>query len=197
MNVNTASIISYVDCVCKDAAKSENRPFDVLWQFCIVKDNVILSVKTKYNRVAVRVLYRLVRNFNKRFPTLHLRLVSSGIFDMRVMFDSEFDNVHGFNVHPLSQGIDPNYSFTEWDLFGEPVTIQTFVDDSLISPDAGKPGKEVVNKHYENFINLTGDNAYFVKTHDWNTYCKNYEKYMECSHIKSNKPIRIIKEEIM
>lgn len=167
-------VIRYINRVCEDAAKSVNRDNDVQWQFCIIKNNVVFSMRSKYIKVRSRILYRLARNFDNKFKGLHFKFIPAYTYDMRMRFTGMYDSTRGFSVHELREGIDLNYSFAEWNFFGKPVTLQSFQDNELISEDAGKPGIKVANKHYENFVDLTGDPGYGMHTHDWGTYCKDY-----------------------
>lgn len=174
--LNPQTMQSYIQKVCSEAAVSENKPDNTMFQMCIINDYVIVSIKSPYIRVSRKILYRLAKNFNQNFKSAQLKLIASNKTDMRLLLaDDIFDSMRGFDVFPLSQGIDPNFSIAYWEVFGKPCSLQSFRDNSLISEDAGKPGTKYANLHFENLVNYSGDPAYGVNTKSWNKYTADYQ----------------------
>ena len=115
MDVATAkSIENYLNIVCADAAKAEQRENDVEYQFAELNGTVILAIRTKYLRMRRRILYRLANKFetNIHKPPCVMGMRPSEIPEvLRLPYDE----------YP---GVDVNYSVVEWPIFGKPFTIR-------------------------------------------------------------------------
>lgn len=122
--MSSNDITSYIITVCKDACKSENRPYtSIQFQYTIIKDKIfVFALKCKYDRVVRRILYRLHNNFEKKFGL---------VFNSIVSYKHEYRSGPIFANHQM---IDYNYSFAEWDVFGEWNTLSYYDFDPDLNP---------------------------------------------------------------
>lgn len=167
--LNTKRICDYINKVCAEAAASEGRPNDVKWQFCMVHNHMIFAMKTGYIRVWRRVMYRLQRNVEKNFG-VQFKPISTNVRDS-LSWDDKF---HGYDFFPMSDGVDPNYSFTSWELFGEKGTLRAFRDELLLNPQFNMEGSKCASKHYQDLCELHGVEQ--IKYSSWEDYCEDYKK---------------------
>lgn len=58
---------SYIKKVIADACAAENRQNDVKYKFCIIEDNVVMRVSSRYRRVIMKIEYRLTNNLPRNF----------------------------------------------------------------------------------------------------------------------------------
>ena len=129
-------IIDYINKVCLDSCKSENRPVDVEYQFSIFREDIfVFAVKTKYERVARRISYRLYKNFKKNFPDLIMNDVSRPVR----YWNYEYDG-NGHLISFYENVIDENFSVAEWNLFGQWGTLAYCMDDPKINPHLENEG---------------------------------------------------------
>jgi len=158
------NVESYINKVIEDACRSEDRHNDVEFDYQVLPDRVLLfSIRTKYLRVQRRVLYRLHKNFEKnfglRFNLIYPDPCRCGIAGIRE--EATYD------ILPISQGLDPNYSCLRITVFGKHYILRSLYG---IRPD-GELGMPHLNKLMEHGFDFE---AKYPPEEEWDIFVKAY-----------------------
>lgn len=154
-------VSKYITKVCKDACVTEQRPVDVQYQYSLVNGMLVFAVKCPWKRVERRINYRLERNLRKNFNVIFCNVME---------MNSPIDFVPG--------DIDPNFSFAEWELFGEWGTLR-ISEDPFLNPHLHISAKAGDQETKYQALERVGYayNGYPCKTHsDWELFCEYYKK---------------------
>lgn len=167
--ISAKKICGYIDKVCAESAASEGRQNDVKWQFCFIGNYMIFAMKTGYIRVYRRIMYRLQNNIEKNFKVFFKPIPNGNEF---LAWDDKFK---GFDFFPIENGIDPNFSFTDWNIFGEYGTLRaSFRDKHLLNPHVDVTGTKFASKHYQDLCALHNAESYLYFS--WEEYCRDFKK---------------------
>lgn len=161
--MNYKNLGSYIHKVIDDSCKMENRPNDVKYQFCIIEDNLIGVISSKYSRVERRIQNRLKNNLFKNF---------------KLKFNEDF--------YILYNQIDVNFSIARWNIFGKFATIVSISKLNLLPPYVKnhEEGEILNSKHLEELFKLNGIDPknkecwknYSGNNEDWEKYLRDYKK---------------------
>lgn len=117
MNLN-----QYIERVIREACDSEKRPNDVKFEYKLLPDKILLfSIKTQYLRVQRKIVYRLHNNLNKNFGLTFNLLYPDPICTR--MYDIAEGRI--YDLYPIDQGVDPNYSCLPITVFGVHYTLRS------------------------------------------------------------------------
>jgi len=117
-------ILKVIDDACR-AAQHENR---AKMQLCILADTVMVAFHTGFDRVDRRVVYRLVKNFEKE--------ISIDNPNGRVYSHDWIPNTK-YQLHG-DDGIDPNHNIASCNILGKFQTIASYQESPYINPDFEK-----------------------------------------------------------
>ncbi len=119
--INEERLQEYIEKVISDACSSEKRPNDVKYQYRLIGNNLLFAIRSNYRKVRVRAEYRLLKNLPKNFGlSFHLVSPDPAHENDACRYAAKFD------LFPLSQGVDPNHSVDNWEVFGRQYTIRAY-----------------------------------------------------------------------
>ena len=159
---------NYIEKVIADSCKTENRVDDVDYQYCIIQNTIVFCIKTKYQRLSRRIIYRLSKNTERNFG-LKFSLVYPDIL--------EFSNGFGIDVTESECYFDINHTFTRWNVFGNNAYLSTYPANpnyaELLNPNYDIKGQEMMSSHVEEILKIYPD--YYGKM-TWDEYVDIYKE---------------------
>lgn len=152
----------------------EKRDNDVKYDYQIIGHNMIFAIKSKYARVRRYVEGYLLHNLPKLRIALHLVCPDPLHENMACFRKAHFD------LYPISDGIDPNHSYTLWKPFNDKhaYTIRCYAGIRKES-ELGAPH---LNKLKENGYNYVADDHV---ENNWELFEAAYKAAYGCTPLEA------------
>lgn len=107
-------------CIAQSFTAEKRKQTDVRYHYRIIENEVLFTIKTQYERVKRRVIWRLLNNLPKQFG-LKLCLCIPDPYRCGVPETQKC----GYDVISIHTGIDANYSIDLWSIDGKVYTIRS------------------------------------------------------------------------
>lgn len=162
----------YIQACVRQTCHYEHRKNDVKIWYRVLDDEVVFAVHTQWPEIINRLLFRLNENLPKRFG-LKLCLVMPENFDHgRYLEGTSFD------LYPLENGVDPNYSICKWRINNRDYTIRSTIG---IFEHRGTEHLEKLKE--AGYHHLKDD-------HDWNKFLEAFKKVYGMTPLEANMAYR-------
>ena len=166
------NIERYILKVIDDACQAERRENRSKMQLCILDNTVMVAFRTGFDRVDRRVVYRLIKNFERNF-------------EKEISIDNPNGRVYLHDWIPNTKyqlqgddGIDPNHSIASCKILGKFQSIVSCQKGPYINPDFEESAERGFSILYKKIRELYPEAEYlhYEGESGWKQYCVDYKK---------------------